>query len=402
MYTKLTIFFLLMFLIASNSFLLSPLLPVLQIEFQITTVQAGWMISSYALTYAVFSLLFGPISDKWNRKKVMMYGLVGYAMAIFLCGFSSSWLEIILYQAIAGLFAALITPQVWASITILIPPDRLVMGMGVVIGGVSAAQVLGLPLGSFLASISWSIPYFVLSLEAIVIIILLIWLIPSLPPPSVEKKPNPFVEPYRQLLKSSKARFGFLAYLVFAIGYYATFTFFGKWLADRFQLDVKTAGMVFLFFGLGSLIGSLFGSPLVTKLTRFHTLNIGAVMMSILYIILPMSKTVLYVEVLLFTIAAIGGVLISVILSSLQTISSTQRGTVAALSNSCQYFGSMIGTGMAGVLYSTLNGFFSVSLFASLMFLLSIFLFIKSKITNDKTFEQKGINEAEGITGLIK
>lgn len=385
MYKKLTVFFLVMFLIASNSFLLSPLLPVLQTEFKITTVQAGWMISSYALTYAIISLFSGPLSDKWNRKKVMIYGLIGYAVAIFFCAFSSSWWEMMLYQGTAGLFAAMITPQVWASITLLVPPDRLVMGMGVAMGGVSAAQVLGLPFGSFLASMSWSTPYFVISVGAIVMLLLVIWQIPSLSPLSEEKKRTSFIEPYRKLLKSNHARYGFFAYLIFAIGYYAAFTFFGKWLAERFQLDITAAGTVFLFFGLGSLIGSLFGSPLVTILTRFHTFNFGASLIAVLYFILPMSATTVHVEILLFTIAAIGGVLISVILSSLQTLSATQKGTIAALSNSCQYFGSMIGSGLAGILYSNWGGFSSVSVFAGLMFLFSMLIFLKSKITKDTT-----------------
>jgi predicted MFS family arabinose efflux permease len=387
MYNKLIVFFLVMFVIASNSFLLSPLLPVLQTEFKITTVQAGWMISSYALTYAIISLFVGPLSDKWNRKKIMILGLIGYAIAICLCGFSSSWWEMMLYQGIAGLFAAMITPQVWAAITLLLPTHRLVMGIGIAMGGVSAAQVLGLPFGSFLASISWSIPYFAISVGSIIMLFLVMWSIPSLPPLSDKEKQISFIRPYLTLLKSSYARYGFLGYLLFAIGYYAAFTFFGKWLAERFQLDVTASGMVFLFFGLGSLIGSLFGSPLVRKLTRFYTLNLGLSLITVLYLILPMSTTTVYVEIVLFAIAAIGGVLISVILSSLQILSVTQKGAIAALSNSCQYFGSMIGTGLAGLLYSNWGGFSSVSIFAGLMFLLSMLIFLKSKITKDATFE---------------
>jgi predicted MFS family arabinose efflux permease len=233
-----------------------------------------------------------------------------------------------LYQAAAGLLAAMITPQVWTAITLLVPPNKLVMGMGIAIGGASAAQVFGLPFGSFLASIHWSIPFFVISIGAIIMLLLVIWQIPNLPSSTEAKEKLSFVDPYRKLLKLEKVKYGLLAYLIFAIGYYATFAFYGKWLTERFHLPVTDVGMVFLFFGLGSILGSLIGSPLVAKLSRFHTLHFGIFLMAILYFVLPISTKIIYVETLLFTIAAINSVLISVILSSLQSLSNTQRGTL--------------------------------------------------------------------------
>ena len=41
------------------------------------------MVSTYALGYALFALIAGPISDGMNRKKIMILGLVGFAISTF-------------------------------------------------------------------------------------------------------------------------------------------------------------------------------------------------------------------------------------------------------------------------------------------------------------------------------
>lgn len=65
----LAVFFMIMFMIGTDTFLISPLLPTLQQAYHVSTELSGWMVSSYALGYAGFALVAGPISDGLNRKK---------------------------------------------------------------------------------------------------------------------------------------------------------------------------------------------------------------------------------------------------------------------------------------------------------------------------------------------
>ncbi len=81
-------FFLTMFLIGTDTFLISPLLPTLARMYGVSTSISGWMVSAYAIGYACFALISGPISDGRNRKKVMIWGLLAFSMSTFLCGFS--------------------------------------------------------------------------------------------------------------------------------------------------------------------------------------------------------------------------------------------------------------------------------------------------------------------------
>ena len=154
------LFFLVMFVIGTDTFLISPLLPTLTKAYTISPNISGWLVSAYALGYASFALIAGPISDGLNRKKIMIIGLFGFTISTFLCGFASTFWTMILFRLLAGISASFVTPQVWASIPILVQPKYIVKTMGYATAGLAISQVIGIPIGSYLASFSWHMPFF--------------------------------------------------------------------------------------------------------------------------------------------------------------------------------------------------------------------------------------------------
>ena len=93
----LAVFFTIMFMIGTDTFLISPLLPTLQQVYHISTELSGWMVSSYALGYAGFALIAGPISDGLNRKKVMVIGM-SFCVKYILCGMAPSFLWMLAFR----------------------------------------------------------------------------------------------------------------------------------------------------------------------------------------------------------------------------------------------------------------------------------------------------------------
>ena len=63
----LAVFFTIMFMIGTDTFLISPLLPTLQQVYHVSTELSGWMVSSYALGYAGFALIWSYI--RWLKQK---------------------------------------------------------------------------------------------------------------------------------------------------------------------------------------------------------------------------------------------------------------------------------------------------------------------------------------------
>ena len=119
-----------MFIIGTDTFLISPLLTTLSSLYHIDTSISGWMVSAYTIGYALFALVSGPISDGRDRKKVMVYGWVAFTISTFLCGFANSFALMFLFRFLAGISASFVTSQVWASIPVVVEKKNIVQVMG--------------------------------------------------------------------------------------------------------------------------------------------------------------------------------------------------------------------------------------------------------------------------------
>lgn len=114
-----------MFLIGTDTFLISPLLPTLSDLDHISSSLSGWLVSAYATGYAIFALISGPISDGKDRKKVMLIGFLGFAVSTFMCSLATNFTLMILFRFCAGVSASFVTPQVWASIPVISPKEKM-------------------------------------------------------------------------------------------------------------------------------------------------------------------------------------------------------------------------------------------------------------------------------------
>ena len=65
-----------MFLVATDTFLVAPLLPALTARFGSSPAVAGWMVSAYAVGYCITAVFAGPVSDRFDRKRMLVTGMV--------------------------------------------------------------------------------------------------------------------------------------------------------------------------------------------------------------------------------------------------------------------------------------------------------------------------------------
>ncbi|HEF5708134.1 TPA: MFS transporter [Bacillus cereus] len=375
----LAVFFMIMFMIGTDTFLISPLLPTLQQAYHVSTELSGWMVSSYALGYAGFALVAGPISDGLNRKKVMVLGMSFFAISTFFCGIAPSFLWMLTFRFLAGVSAAFVSPQVWASIPLLIEKKQIVKAIGVATAGLSISQILGLPLGAYLATIHYTIPFYFIGILSALLVILIYVVLPEIQSVHIGGNKKAILQRYKQLLTDSKVSLSYFAYFVFQTGNFAAFSFFGVWLSIQFGLQVDEVGTAMLVLGLGNLIGNIFGPRIVNKIGYNLSFYGGIIFTAVLYVLLPHVKNIVLVELLFFALFFVTGILFVLMMRHLQNMSSVARGTGAALANASMYIGQMIGAAIAGMLFATSHNFILIGSFTALLYIGALFLFRKSE-----------------------
>ncbi|RUT30546.1 MFS transporter [Paenibacillus zeisoli] len=376
--------FLIMFVIGTDTFLISPLIPTLQGLFHIPTEYTGWLVGAYALGYALFALVAGPLSDGLDRKKVMLYGMIGFSASTLLCGFATGFWTMFLFRFLAGVSAAFTAPQVWASIPALFPAAKIAKVSGIVMAGLASSQAFGIPIGGLLAAAHWSYPFITIGACSLLVAVFIFYALPELKPEQDLTVRLSLLQRYVPLLKSRVARRAFLAHFLFQCGFFAAFSFIGKWMADRFHLSVDQVGFVILVLGLGNIVGSFSGAYVIKKLNRFNAMVVGILVSIAAFVTLPHLSSVAAFEGVYFFIFMTMGIVFPLIIGMLNSLNPAIRGTIASLANSIMYAATTLGSWFAGLIYAAFNGFSAVGLFAAVCFVGSLFSFIRSGIlTND-------------------
>ncbi|HEX2263496.1 MAG TPA: MFS transporter, partial [Pseudonocardiaceae bacterium] len=124
--------------------------PTIQNEFGVTTDDAQWVVTAYALTEGVVVPVSAWLGDRFGLRRVYILALLGFAAGSALCGLAWSLDSLVMFrigQAIGGG----ILPAVTLSILFrIVPRDRWGAAMGLYGLGVVSAPALGPPLGGYL------------------------------------------------------------------------------------------------------------------------------------------------------------------------------------------------------------------------------------------------------------
>ncbi|MFT4213321.1 MAG: DHA2 family efflux MFS transporter permease subunit [Microbacterium sp.] len=121
-----------------------------------------WVTSAYLLAYAVPLLITGRLGDRFGPKRMYLIGLAIFTLASLGCGLSSTLTMLIVFRAVQGVGASLMTPQTMAVITRTFPPNRRGAAMGLWGATSGVAMLVGPLAGGFLVDgLGWEWIFFV-------------------------------------------------------------------------------------------------------------------------------------------------------------------------------------------------------------------------------------------------
>ena len=370
--------FAVMFLIGSDTFVVAPLLPSLAKAYDVSTTQSGWLVSVYAIGYALTGLVSGPISDRGNRRIILTLGMVVFALATAACAVSPGFWTMFIFRFITGGAAAIAAPQVWAMIPALVGPDQksVLRVMGYTTAGLSIAQVVGVPLGSLLAIIDWRIVFPIIGVCSLGLTVTLWYQIPDIHPTAAAKK-------VPSLLHAPQAITRFLSYLVYTLAFFTVFTYAPTWLEDGLGTSKVTVALIVLAGGIGNTIGSLFGVRLTGRMTPVRAIYLSAAVMGIAYLALAVSPPPIVVGLVFLPLFACGGAMLSVRMLHLQQLDSTARGTISTLTSAVMYLGTTVAGLIGGPLLTLTDNFTAIGITAFLLSTISALMIRPSRLRTE-------------------
>ena len=248
--------------IGLTEFVIMGLLPEVAADFGVTEAQAGWFISGYALAVVVGALGLTAATTRLPRKPVLVGLLV-----LFIAGNAIS--------AIAPTYELMMTGRVIAALShgaffgigsvvaaSLVAPEKAAGAIAIMFTGLTAANVLGVPFGTFLGQeFGWRSTFWAISAIGVLALVGIATLVPNLgtdgPAPSLRRELGAF--------RSGQVWLSLLVTVLGFGGMFGAFTYIAYTLTEVSGFDSAAVPWLLVLFGAGLVVGNWIGGRLADR-----------------------------------------------------------------------------------------------------------------------------------------
>ncbi|HEX9783508.1 MAG TPA: MFS transporter [Opitutaceae bacterium] len=186
----LTILALVQFAHVMDFMVMMPLGPQLMRAFAIGPEAFSSLVASYGLSAGVFGIGATFVLDRFDRKWSLLVLFAGFALATLMCASAQSYHVLLLARILAGAFGGVTGSVVTAVVGDVVPRERRGAGMAFVMSAFSLAQIVGVPVGLWLAARSdWHAPFLGLAGVSILVGVAALYILPRVD--AHLKDPNP-------------------------------------------------------------------------------------------------------------------------------------------------------------------------------------------------------------------
>src|SRR5689334_6272115 len=132
-------------------------LPVAQRDLGFSDADRQWVVTAYSLAFGGLLLLGGRLADLVGRKRMLILGMVGFALASALGGAAQNFTMLLIARAVQGAFGAMLAPAALSTLTVTFTnPAERGKAFGIFGAIAGAGGAIGLLLGGVLTEyLSW-------------------------------------------------------------------------------------------------------------------------------------------------------------------------------------------------------------------------------------------------------
>ncbi|PSK62468.1 Inner membrane transport protein YdhP [Micromonospora sp. MH33] len=245
--------------IGLTEFVIMGLLPQVAADFAVSESVAGWLISGYALSVAVGGVALTAAVTRLRRKPVLL-GL----MVLFIAGN--------LLSALAGDYGTMLAGRIVAALCHgaffgigavvaagLVPPARRAGAIAMMFAGLTIANVLGVPFGTFLGQhLGWRATFWAITAIGLVALVGLAVLVPGRGP-ATDAAPAGGLRGELRAFTHTQVWFSLVVTVLGFGGMFGAFTFIAYTLTEVSGFAAGTVPWLLVLFGVGLFAGNLAG-----------------------------------------------------------------------------------------------------------------------------------------------
>ncbi|MBD9724926.1 MFS transporter [Streptomyces caniscabiei] len=287
------------FALGTSEFMLSGLLPPIAEDMDVSIPRAGLLISAFAVGMVVGAPLLAVATLRLPRRTTLVALITVFGLGQIAGALAPSYAVLFASRIVSALACAGFWAVGAAVAVAMVPVNARARALAIMIGGLSIANVLGVPAGAFLGEhFGWRSAFWAVAVASAIALVGVVTLVPAIPLPDERPRLAQEVRIYRD----GQVWLSIAVVALAAGGVFCAFSYLAPLLTEVSGLDAGWVPTVLALFGIGALIGTAIGG-------RFADAHLFGVLLSG-----TAASTVLLVALALLAQYAAAAVLLSFLL----------------------------------------------------------------------------------------
>ncbi len=342
------------FTVVLDFMVMSPLGDMLMKSMGLTTTQFGFAVSAYAFSAGISGFLTAGFADRFDRKKLLLFFYVGFIAGTLCCGLANTYALLIAARIVTGIFGGVI-----GSISMAIVADLFVLEqrgrvMGFLQMGFGTSQVLGIPIGLYLAnSWGWQAPFLmIVGLSAVIWLITLLKLQPVNKHLLIQTEHNALKHLWSTIAKR-EYRIGFLATAFLSLGGFMMMPWGSAFAINNLNVTTHQLPILFMVAGIATLLIMPVIGKLSDRIEKFKLFAIASLWMTVVVLVYTNMTPAPFWIVTLMNVVMMMGIM-SRMVPSMALVTTLpdmkDRGAFMSVNSSLQQIAGGVAAGFGGII----------------------------------------------------
>lgn len=342
------------FTVVLDFMVMSPLGDMLMKSMSLSTSQFGLAVSAYAFSAGASGLLTAGFADRFDRKKLLLFFYVGFIAGTLFCGLATSYAMLIAARIITGLFGGVMGSIALAIIADLFPIQQRGRAMGFTQMGFGASQVLGIPIGLYIANHwGWQSPFLmIVGLATLTWLVVLVKMRPITQHLELKTEKNAFSHLWHTM-KLKYYRVGFLSTALLSLGGFMMMPWGSAFAINNLKVTYGQLPILFMASGLVALVVMPLVGKLSDKIDKVKIFFFAAIWTMVAIIIYTNLTVIPFWMVIALNILLMIGILSRIVpaMALVSAIPKMQdRGAFMSINSSLQQIAGGIAAAVGGLI----------------------------------------------------
>ncbi|MFE6055873.1 MFS transporter [Kitasatospora sp. NPDC056446] len=271
------------FAMGTDSMVVAGILGPVSADLGVSVPAAGQLVTVFALGYALLAPVLAALTARWPRRRLLLAALAVFTAANALSALAPTYGLLLATRVLAAAGAALYTPTANAVATTLVAPERRGRALATVLGGMTVATALGVPLGTWVGRGDWRLTMWLVTALGLAALVGLAALLRDLPAPAAAPALRARLAPLgrRRVLGAAATT------LVFFLAFQSVYIYLATAVSGATGGDGDRLSAILLTCGVMSVAGSWLGGRLVDRVGVRPVLLAGSAVAACAFAALP-------------------------------------------------------------------------------------------------------------------